>query len=137
MAGHFGGAEEPSGLGVGAQGTTTIDFGAFPGASDAMVTVTGQASIVAGSLVEVWLRPIDTADHTADEHMVEHIKVFGGNIIAGTGFTAYAFYDGSDGIIETPQQVSTAVGALTLRRRYNPTPGGRLYGVWNLAWAWN
>jgi hypothetical protein len=35
---------------MGAQGQTTIDFGAFPGKSDASVAVTGQAAIVAGSL---------------------------------------------------------------------------------------
>jgi len=57
-----------------ATGTTTIDFGAFPGATDATVAVTGQAAIVAGSLVEAWIRPVATADHTADEHRVEEIS---------------------------------------------------------------
>ena len=55
---------------MGAQGTAVLDFGAFPGKSDASVAVTGQAAIVAGSLVEAWIRPVDTADHTADEHML-------------------------------------------------------------------
>jgi hypothetical protein len=76
---------------MGAQGTTTIDFGAFPGKSDASVAVTGQAGIVAGSLVEAWIRPVATADHTDTEHMVETIKVFAADIVAGTGFTIYAF----------------------------------------------
>ena len=34
-----------------ASGTATLDFGAFPGKTDASVAVTGQAAIVAGSLV--------------------------------------------------------------------------------------
>jgi len=75
---------------MGAQGTTTIDFGAFPGSSHATVAVTGQASILAGSLVEAWLFPAATADHTADEHVVETIKVMAGDVVAGTGFTVYA-----------------------------------------------
>ena len=50
---------------MGAQGSTTLTFGAFPGGSDASVTVTGQAGILAGSLVEAWILPAATADHTS------------------------------------------------------------------------
>jgi hypothetical protein len=73
------------------------------------VAVTGQAGIVAGSLVEAWLRLEATADHSADEHRVEEIEVAAGNIVAGTGFTVY-------GITRSKT---------------------RLYGVWKIAWAWN
>ena len=91
-----------------ATGTTTIDFGAFPGATDATVAVTGQAAIVAGSLVEAWIRPVATADHTADEHRVEEIQVVADTIVAGTGFTIFG-----------------------------RTRNHRLYGLWTAAWAWN
>lgn len=89
-------------------GTATIDFGAFPGTSDTSVAVTGQSGIVSGSFVEAWIRPIATADHSADEHMLEQLKVFAANIVAGTGFTIY-------GISCAPHQ---------------------LYGQWTVAWAW-
>lgn len=113
---------------MGAQGTTTIDFGAFPGASDASVAVTGQAGIVSGSLVEAWIRPVASADHTADEHLVENIKVIAGNIVGGTGFTIYAFnttphFGGGDDVD----------GNFTVM----PTNSTRLYGVWNVNWVWN
>lgn len=91
-----------------ATGTATLDFTAFPGKTDTTLAVTGQASIVAGTLVEAWLRPIATADHSADEHMVEPPRVFAGNIVAGTGFTIYGF---------------------------SQEPG-RLYGTYTIAWAW-
>jgi hypothetical protein len=91
-----------------ATGTTTVNFGAFPGASDASVTVTGQGSIVAGSLVEAWIRPEATADHSADEHWVEDLVVVAGNIVAGVGFTIY--------VRSTDKQ--------------------RRYGSWTVAWAW-
>jgi hypothetical protein len=97
---------------MGAQGTTTIDFGAFPGASDASVAVTGQTGILSGSLVEAWIRLEASADHTADEHLVEPIEIQAGNIVAGTGFTIY-------GINRTP------VGDTTV------------YGVWKVNWVWN
>jgi hypothetical protein len=72
------------------QGETTIDFGAFPGKSDASVTVTGAtvAGIQTTSLVEAWISPKATADHSADEHLAETINVVArpDTIIAGTSF---------------------------------------------------
>ena len=64
-----------------------MDFGAFPGASHTSIAVTGQAAILATSIVQAWIRPVATADHTADEHMVETIRVEAGDLVAGVGFT--------------------------------------------------
>lgn len=112
------------------KGTATIDFGAFPGKSDASVAVTGQAGIVAGSLVDAWIRPVATADHTADEHMLETISIFAGNIVAATGFTIYAFNNSQ--LHEFP-----------IAADQNPPSGGqvgkgtRIYGLWTVAWVWD
>ena len=96
---------------MGNQGTAVLDFGTFPGESDTAVTVTGQVGIVAGSLVEAWIRLIDSADHSADEHMVETLKISAGNISApGESFTIYGVNEGF---------------------------GTRLYGQWNVGWCWN
>lgn len=128
-------------------GTATLDFGAFPGASDASVAVTGQAGIVSGSLVEAWLRPVATADHSADEHMVETLKVFAGNIVAATGFTIYGF--NTNQINEpspAPRTARTAVlptAAMTTGPLNNPAASivqgksPRIYGQWTIAWVWN
>jgi hypothetical protein len=96
---------------MGAQGTATLDFGAFPGASDASVAVTGQTAILAGSLAEAWLLPADTADHLADEHRLESLDIAAGAVVAGTGFTIYGTNEGSGDT--------------------------RVYGTWNVAWVWN
>jgi hypothetical protein len=98
-------------------GTATLDFGAFPGTSDTSVAITGQALIVAGSLVEAWIRPVATADHSADEHMMETLKVIAGNIVAGTGFTIFAL---------NTNQVTNPSG-----------PSPEIYGQFTVAWAWN
>lgn len=107
-------------------GTATIDFGAFPGASDTSLAITGQGGIVTNSLVEAWIRPVATSDHTVDEHMVETLSVVAGNIVAATGFTIYAFntselyepvYDPANG-------------------RFGGGNGTRLWGTWTVAWAW-
>ena len=112
-------------------GTATLDFGAFPGKSDASVVITGQAAIVAGSLVEAWIRPVATADHTADEHMAETLKVFAGNIVAGTGFTIYGF--NTNQINEPILQPRGRAGS------WNDGAGGRgtlIYGQFTVAWVW-
>lgn len=125
-----------------------MDFGAFPGKSDASIAVTGQAAIAAGSLVEAWIRPVATADHTADEHMLETLKVFAGNIVAGAGFTIYGFNTSqlNEPILPDPfngGMVQNSASAVVWRA---PTsPGGRergggrgtlIYGQWTIAWAW-
>lgn len=109
-------------------GTTTIDFGAFPGKSDASIDVTGQTGIVAGSLVEAWIRPVATADHSTDEHMLETIKIFAGNIAAGVGFTIYGFNTSqlNEGLYMGIDNVVPGAGL-----------GTRIYGQFTIAWVWN
>jgi len=95
---------------MGAQGNTTIDFGAAPGTggSGVIKTITGQAGIVAGSAVEAWIRCEDSADHSKDEHFIENFRVRAGNIVAGTGFDI------------VPECLL-----------------GTTYGVFNVSWVWN
>lgn len=74
-----------------ATGTATLDFGALPGATDAVVAVTGQTSIQSNSRVEAWLEvpASGTAEHDPDDHWVESLQVYAGKVAAGTGFTIY------------------------------------------------
>jgi hypothetical protein len=131
-----------------ATGTATLDFGAFPGSSHATVNITGQTGILATSLVEAWLMPNDTADHSADEHIVETIKVVAGPPTAGIGFAIHGV---------NTSQLSEPVAANDLPGRFsgaganpgrgqqrpdepNVVVGGgigtRLYGLWTVAWVW-
>jgi hypothetical protein len=127
------------------QGTALLDFGAFPGASDASVAVTGQAGILAGSLVEAWLFPAATADHTADEHWVETIEVMAGNVVAGTGFTIYGINECQLTEPLMPKatgsnNVTLAGGLVSSSNAQAQMIGGKgtlLYGKFNVAWAWN
>lgn len=73
-----------------AQGQATLDFGAFPGAPTATVTVVGQPTISQTSQVGAWIRAnTATLAHSVDEHIVEAIKITAGNIVDNTGFTIY------------------------------------------------
>jgi hypothetical protein len=74
---------------VGAQGSVTVDFGT--GKIDTSLAVTGQGGIVSGSLVEAWLSGLSTSNNLTDAGFAEDMLVFAGDIVAGTGFTVYAF----------------------------------------------
>jgi hypothetical protein len=125
---------------VGATGTATLDFGAFPGASDASVAI-AQPAIGAGSLAEAWIFPADTADHTSTEHMVETFQVFAADVVAGVGFTIFGFNTSqTNEALEMEgagRAATSVVGAQT--GAIVPTRGGRgtlIYGQWNIAWVW-
>ena len=74
------------------QGTSSINFGAFPGTSEASIAVTGQTTISATSKAEAYLMGDDTtADHTASDHRYAAalIALTCGTPTAGVGFTIY------------------------------------------------
>lgn len=106
-----------------ATGIAVLDFGTFPGKSDTSVAVTGQTSIVTLSYVEAWIRPIASADHSADEHMLETIQLFAGNIVGGTGFTIYGFNTSE---LSEPIDRTSNIGGV----------GTRISGQFNVYWAW-
>lgn len=140
-------AAPPGGGGGANVGTATVDFGAFPGSSHASVVVTGQAGIVAGSVVQAWIRPVATADHSADEHMLETLRVHASDIVAGTGFTVNAFNAGTinepdvaavsrDGV----SQIAARPGGRGRQDGLTAAVGGkgtRIYGQWTIAWSWS
>lgn len=129
------------------QGTATLDFDAFPGASDASVAVTGKAGILAGSLAEAWIFPAATADHSADEHLVETIRVMAGSVVAGTGFTIYGVNTNqlNEPVLDPPPaNVVHGNGTATIakatppgNRAYGGGRGTLLYGKFNIGWCWN
>ena len=76
-----------------AQGTATLDFGAYHGSSEASVVVTGQATIGAGSKAEAFIMGDDsTVDHTSADHRYAAalMGLTCGTPTASTGFTIYA-----------------------------------------------
>ena len=111
---------------MGAQGSTTINFGTFPGTTDATATVTGQTGILSGSLVEAWIPAVSTTDHSVDEHWADPPYVTAGNIVAGTGFTIYGK------VIDAP--VTEDSPELSYRRNVG---NQRLYGQYTVFWVWN
>jgi len=121
------------------QGTTVVDFGAFPGESDTSTTITGQPFIAASSRVEAWIRVADSADHSADEHWVETIQVRAGAITPGVGFVIYAWNTNQiNEPLETRGPRNT-VSIAPKAAQVAPSVGGRgtfLYGQFNVDWVY-
>ena len=130
-------------LGIGgSSGVAEVNFGSFPGASDTSVAVTGQADILSGSVLQAWLYPLATADHSADEHRIETISVSAGDIVAAAGFTIWA---------QNTSQLNEPLNSLGIGRVVtkaatsafgNPAPsvggqGTRLHGRYSVAWRWS
>lgn len=76
---------------MGAQGTSTIDFGASL-ISEATIAVIGQATILAASACEAWIMEQTTGDNGPTAHEALHFlsKVYCKTVVAGTGFTIHA-----------------------------------------------
>lgn len=123
---------------MGAQGTASLDFGAFPGGSDAYVDVTGQTGYTSANLVDAWLNPIDTADHLADEHLVETIRIKAKYLSAGS-FRIHGVNTSERTEPLEPFQ-GLGGGPSVAQGDQQPTRGGqgtRIYGVWSVGWVWN
>lgn len=125
------------------KGVIEIDFGAFPGQSDVSVLVpeTG-VSDHPTSLAEVWLVAVATADHTADEHIMESIQARAGPCVAGVGFMAYAFNISQIHAGLVPGGEGRAATATVGAQSNDGMPrigglGTRIWGKWTLAWAWS
>ncbi len=76
-----------------ATGEIEIDFGAAPG-KDLVTVAVARAAVTANTHVEAYLFPKATADHSADEHIIDGPVLFAHNVQAGVGFDVAAIYKG-------------------------------------------
>lgn len=130
------------GGGGGTRGVATVDFGAFPGVSDATTTITGQTGILAGSRVRAWIEATSTADHTSDEHWLESLCVVAGNIVPSVGFTIYARNTGtqSEPVMERWADTRLAGPGTGINQTRANNGGGKgtlLYGEFTVGWEWH
>ena len=108
---------------AGFTGMVLLDFGPFPGTTDTIALIL-DPNIQANSLVEAWIFPMSTADHSFEEHVVDPPEVVAGGVGAGFGFTIYGTAKSSIFSLSDPAGV----------RRVDQT--ARVYGTWNVAWRW-
>ena len=121
---------------MGAQGTATLDFGAFPGASVTNVAVVA-TGVISTSAVEAWIRPVATADHTAEDHMVVPMRVVGSYLSDGN--IRIMGFNTND--VMPPEERVPVLSKIPLAGRNNVilkrAPSPMLVGQYNVWWAWN
>jgi len=98
--------------------------------SDVAVTVTGQDGIQSGALLDAWILPRATADHSSDEHVMDPPRITAGNIVPNVGFTVYGLcndnvdsFDNTNGGSGSGVSESNEGNLLT-------------YGKWTVCWSW-
>jgi len=111
-------------------GSGQINFGAFPGSTDAQLVITGQANILAGSIVEAFIMPAATADHTVDEHWLDPPRIQAGNIVPGVGFTIYGVNTWASGGLD-PVNPMLGPGSDS---GFSGVP--LVHGAWSVGWRW-
>ena len=72
------------------KGTAVLNFGSAPGTNYVITTVTGETSILSGSVAEAYLMAQSTATHNSYEHSIVPITLRCGNVVASTGFDIIA-----------------------------------------------
>lgn len=121
---------------MGATGTATLDFGAFPGSNVAYKDV-ATAGVVSTSLIEAWIRPELSADHSDADHVVAPMKVVG--VFLSTGNIRIYGINTNDVIpplepqrLDRPPLTAAARPEQVLARQKAPM----FVGVFNVNWAW-
>lgn len=127
---------------MGAQGQVEVDFGAHPGAIEKEVDV-ATAGVVATSLVEAWLHPDTTTDHTVDEHiaMMDSLRVQGRYLSDNNIRVRVQPVDrqmDTAGVRGGVQESGINRVSQEDSSRVQPGPQRVLaYGKWVVAWVWN
>lgn len=121
---------------MGAQGTTTLDFGAFPGSAMAITDVVA-AGVVAGSLIEAWIIPVATADHTDADHIVEGIEVRVAYVSDGNiriyGYNRIDLMPPQELVPNAGERPANGKDNKVLFRADAPKP----VGLFSVGWVWN
>jgi hypothetical protein len=112
-------------------GSTTVDFGAFPGGNIASTTITFSDVYAPNAIIDAWVLPAATADHTADEHVVDPPLVTVTNNGDGT-ITINALPSGRDPFVPALIPFGGANSQM-------PIPQAQVmpYGKWNVGYAFS
>jgi hypothetical protein len=121
---------------VGAQGTASLDFGAFPGSNAAQVDVAA-AGVISTSAIEAWIRPEATADHTDGDHIAAPMSVIGTYLSDGNirifGINTNDVIPPLEAVAVVRTNGSLDKNAVETRRQPSPM----FVGLWKVNWVWN
>jgi hypothetical protein len=103
-------------------GTSEINFGAFPGTAHATVTIAA-SGVISSSIVHAWILPKATADHSADEHVIDAPEL-------------HAVADTNQIIVHGIAKTLAVLDQKIAHREVN-TKSPLAYGVWSIGYQWS
>jgi hypothetical protein len=115
--------------GYATSGVATINFGAFPGSPSAQAIVALSGPANPNAVVQAWIEPIATADHSADEHSADPPAVSAQ--IVGSTIVINAAASGRD----WPTPPATPFGNLANSQQPIGLQQPQPYGAWSVGWA--
>jgi hypothetical protein len=118
-----GGGSAPS------SGTGILSFGPFPGSSSATVTLVAAAQSDPNAVIDCWIVPIATADHSVDEHQSSDAPIVSA-VASGANIIITGYPSGRD--LPVPPGTPPAGAASQM-----PIASQQLmpYGAWTVGWA--
>lgn len=112
-------------------GVATLNFGAFPGAPQATVTITAVDASDPNAEIDAWIIPIATADHSADEHVYDPPRV--GAAIVGSTIVITGLPSGRDLYVPAGTPFGNPANSQQPVGNTQCMP----YGAWSVAWAFS
>lgn len=111
-----------------------LDFGSFPGSSITSVDVAA-TGVISTSAVEAWIRPVASADHSVEDHVIVPMKVtaqyLSDNNIRIWGVNTNDVQPPLESLI-VARKSATSKSAETSRQN-----APMLVGQYNVWWVWN
>lgn len=115
-------------------GVAVLDFGAFPGSASTSVVVSIEDISDPNAELDVWVIPVATVDHTADEHVADPPRVIAANTnpVTGGSFTISGFPSGRDLAVPPGTPFGGASSQMPIAsQQLMPV------GKWSVAWAFS
>jgi hypothetical protein len=121
---------------MGAQGTATLDFGAFPGSNVTSVDVAA-TGVISTSAVEAWIRPEATADHTDGDHVIAPMRIIG-HYLSDNNIRIWGIND-NDVIppLEPLTLSRSSTAAARPESQFGRQNSPMLVGLYKVNWVWN
>jgi hypothetical protein len=110
-------------------GVAILDFGPFPGSSTATVSVIGGNAFNSSNVVDAWITPIATADHSADEHQIDPPLVSA--VISGSNIIITGYPSGRDLAVPPGTPFGNTANSQMPIASQQLMP----YGKWSVGWA--
>lgn len=119
---------------MGAQGTAVLDFGAFPGSSVTSVDVVA-TGVISTSAVEAWVRPVASADHSVEDHIIAPMRVVG-QYLSDNNIRIYGI-NTNDVLPPLEPITKSRAGRTSKVAELDRQPAPMLVGQFNVWWVWN